>query len=371
MMGALAVSAQESENALQGTGLGDNWSVALKAGATTPLANHPFFKSARPAFGLEVGKQLTPIFGLGVQGTGYVNTTGSRTAFDATDIGLLGKVNLMNLFAGYPGAPRTFELEAVAGAGWLHYYRNGNGDTDSWSTRLGMNMNFNLGEARAWTLGIKPALVYDMQGDFNRAKSRFNASHASFELTAALAYHFCGSNGSRHFTWVRPYDAWEVEELNAAVNDLRAQADEQRMQLADADRQVTVLQQELDHCRRQPAPVQTVVQNTRIPETVITFRQGRSTVDASQQPNVERIATYLQKHAGAQVAIKGYASPEGDAALNEKLAAARAQAVKSILVQKYRIDAARITAQGQGIGDMFSEPDWNRVSICTIDDAAQ
>ena len=41
---------------------------------------------------------------------------------------------------------------------------------------------------------------------------------------------------------------------------------------------------------------------------------------------------------------------------------------KTILVNKYKINASRITAEGQGVGDMFTEPDWNRVSICTIED---
>ena len=45
-----------------------------------------------------------------------------------------------------------------------------------------------------------------------------------------------------------------------------------------------------------------------------------------------------------------------------------AEAVKTILVNKYKISASRITAEGQGVGDMFTEPDWNRVSICTIED---
>ena len=49
-------------------------------------------------------------------------------------------------------------------------------------------------------------------------------------------------------------------------------------------------------------------------------------------------------------------------------ASARAEAVKTILVNKYKISASRITAEGQGVGDMFTEPDWNRVSICTIED---
>ena len=64
----------------------------------------------------------------------------------------------------------------------------------------------------------------------------------------------------------------------------------------------------------------------------------------------------------------GYASPEGSVEVNARIAAARAEAVKTILVNKYKISASRITAEGQGVGDMFTEPDWNRVSICTIED---
>ena len=114
--------------------------------------------------------------------------------------------------------------------------------------------------------------------------------------------------------------------------------------------------------------IETVVKTNRIPESIITFRQGKSVVDASQLPNVERVAIYMKKHPEAKVVIKGYASPEGNLAFNEKLAKARAQAVKSILVKNNKINDTRITAEGQGIGDMFSEPDWNRVSICTIEE---
>ena len=98
------------------------------------------------------------------------------------------------------------------------------------------------------------------------------------------------------------------------------------------------------------------------------FRQGKSSVDASQLPNVERVASYLKKYADSKVVIKGYASPEGSVEVNARIAAARAEAVKTILVNKYKISASRITAEGQGVGDMFTEPDWNRVSICTIED---
>ena len=76
----------------------------------------------------------------------------------------------------------------------------------------------------------------------------------------------------------------------------------------------------------------------------------------------------MLKYADSKVVIKGYASPEGSVEVNARIAAARAEAVKTILVNKYKINPARITAEGQGVGDMFTEPDWNRVSICTIED---
>ncbi|MDE5678073.1 MAG: OmpA family protein [Phocaeicola sp.] len=367
IMGAISLHAQNERTALEGTRLSDNWSIEFKAGGVTPLTHSSFLRNARPAFGFGIGKQLTPVFGLGVQGMGYVNTSSSKTAFDASEVSVIGKVNLMNLLGGYTGEPRIFEIEALTGIGWLHYYQNGPGDSNSWSTRLGMNLNFNLGEEKAWTLGIKPAVVYDMQGDFNHSKSRFNANNASFELTAGLTYHFMCSNGTHHFTKVKPYDAMEVGALNDEVNSLREQLGTTESQLNHAMKQADYYQKELAECRTQAANVETVVQTNRIPESTITFRQGKSVVDASQLPNVERVAVYMKKHAETKVIIKGYASPEGNLAFNEKLAGARAEAVKSILVKKYKIDTNRITAQGQGVGDMFSEPDWNRVSICTIE----
>ena len=91
-------------------------------------------------------------------------------------------------------------------------------------------------------------------------------------------------------------------------------------------------------------------------------------IRAQRIANASESIAYLKKYADAKVVIKGYASPEGSAEVNARIAAARAEAVKTILVNKYKINASRITAEGQGVGDMFTEPDWNRVSICTIED---
>ena len=365
VLGAFTANAQ---SVVEGTKFTDNWSVEVNAGAITPLTHNAFFKSMRPGFGVGFSKQLTPIFGLGFQGMGYINTTSSKTAFDASDVSLLGKVNLMNLFASYQGEPRLFEVEAVAGMGWLHYYVNGDGDDNSWSTRFGLNFNFNLGETKAWTLGIKPAIVYDMQGDFPEAKSRFNANNAAFELTAGLTYHFKTSTGNHYFTKVKVYNQGEIDDLNASINALRGQVSNRDNELNNANQRINGLQKDLEECRTKVVPVETVVKTARVPESIITFRQGRSSVDASQLPNVERVASYMKKYPDAKVVIKGYASPEGSVEVNARIAAARAEAVKTILVNRYKINASRITAEGQGVGDMFTEPDWNRVSICTIED---
>ena len=40
----------------------------------------------------------------------------------------------------------------------------------------------------------------------------------------------------------------------------------------------------------------------------------------------------------------------------------------SALIEKYGIAADRIIAQGEGISNMFVVNEWNRVSICTIEE---
>lgn len=355
-----------SQELTDGNKFFDNWSIGVKGGTVAPLMGKDFIKHMRPAVGIEVTKQLTPGFGIGVEGMGYINTSKSRTAFDASNVSLLGKFNLMNLLGGYRGTPRVFEIEAVVGTGWLHSYVNGAGDANAWSNKGGLNLNFNLGEERAWTLALKPAVVYNMEGDFNAHKSRFNARNASVELTAGVVYHFGNSNGSHHFGKVRAYDQAEIDALNEDINALRREADASQSALSAANQKNAQLGRMLEECQNQKPKMQTVVETSKTLESVVTFRQGRSTVDASQLPNVERIATYLNKHSDAKVVIKGYASPEGNADVNRRIAEARAQAVMKILVNKYRINSSRIKAEGQGVGDMFSEPDWNRVSICTI-----
>ena len=367
IVACLTCSGIYAQRAYEGANLGDNWSIGIHAGVTTPLTHSAFFPNMRATWGLGIGKQLTPFFGMGVEAMTSINTTASKTAFDNTNVSLLTSVNLSNLFAGYWGTPRLFEIETVAGLGWLHYAQNGDGDRNSISSKLGLNFNFNLGEAKAWTIGIKPALVYDLNACGERNVG-FNANRAAWEITAGLKYHFRCSNGKHHISFAKLYDQAEVDALNGQINNLRQTNVDQEAKLTAANQRNAELEQQLADCKNQGPVIvtDTITNHKKTLESVVTFRQGGVSVVASQTPNVERIATYLKNHEKATVSIKGYASPEGKAEVNARIAQQRADAVKSLLVKRYKIAESRITAEGQGVGNMFEEPDWNRVSICTI-----
>lgn len=365
----MAVIAANAQKAVEGNKFTDNWSVGFNAGGTTPLTHSAFFKNMRAVLGVGLDKQVTPVLGLGFEAMTSINTTPSRTAFDNTNLSVLGTLNLSNLFGGYAGAPRLFEVETVAGIGWLHYTVNGESDLNSMSSKLGLNFNFNLGEEKAWTLAFKPALVYDMSAD-GTDNVCFNANRAAWEFTAGLKYHFSCSNGKHYFTIVKPYNQSEIDALNDQINNMRREADDNAAALKNANQKAADLEKALNDCKNQAPKVitETVTNNKKTLESVVTFRQGGTSVESSQTPNVERIATYLKNHKNATVSIKGYASPEGNADVNARIAKQRAESVKNMLINRYKIAANRITAEGQGVGNMFEEPDWNRVSICTINE---
>ena len=364
-LGAWTINAQTP--VIESGGFWENWSMGLQGGGTMKMSGTGFFKSARPAFGLTLGKQWTPILGTDFQGMGYINTTNSNTMVDATDVSLIARMNLMNLFAGYEGMPRPFEIETATGLGWLHHYMNGSGDTDDLSARIGLNFNFNMGEDAAWTLGIKPAIVYNLTGDYPSKKMAFNKNRANMEVLVGLTYHFADADGDRHFQLVNAVDPMAIAVMNEEINDLREVVAAKDLELVSLADELLNVQNQLNEARNQQA--QATGQTINILESVIAFPFNQSDVQASQMPSLEHAANYLKNNPDANITINGYASPEGTEDYNLQLSQRRADAVKAILVDKYGIEASRINAIGHGVGDIFSEPAWNRVGICTIDEA--
>lgn len=363
-LGALTINAQTA--VIESGGFWDNWSMGIQGGATMKTKGAAFFKSARPAFGLTIGKQWTPILGTDIQGMGYVNTTNSSTMIDATDVSLLARMNLMNLFGTYDGMPNAFEIETVTGLGWLHHYMNGTGDTNDLSARVGLNFNFNFGNDDAWTFGIKPAMVFNLTGDYPTRKLGFNSNHSNVEVLFGLTYHFADADGNRHFAMVNAVDPMAIASMNEEINGLREIVAAKDVELVGLADELLVVQNQLNEARAKQAASNGDTIN--IVESVVAFRFNQSDVEASQMASIEHVANYLKTNPGVNVTVNGYASPEGTEEYNLKLSQRRADAVKKILVDKYGIASTRINTIGHGVGDIFSEPAWNRVGICTIDE---
>lgn len=357
----------------------DNWSITLKGGIVNPLNPYhgSFGDNVRGAAGLEVRKQIAPAFGIGVEGEFGFNTStwnkmpSMRNVVDAMYLGVFGATNLNNLFAGYAGQPRVFEVELVGGVGWIRTFvpHSQGADQNDLGVKTGMNFNFNLGESKAWTIGIKPAIVWNVT---NGHHTVFSERAAALELMAGVTYHFGNSNGTHSFAYAEPCD---YSDYNEQINALRAMVVAQEAGMADLTAANATLKSQLERCMNRPATVvtNTVVENTNSLQSVryIFYRIGSSKIGTDQQPNVEMIAQYMKNNPESTVLIKGYASKDGNLQFNERLAAARAEGVKSMLVNKYGIKASRIKAEGQGIGEMFKEESWNRVSICILDDNAK
>lgn len=376
---ALSVVGASAQTTVAGSKFTDNWSFTLKGGAvmsSKSVADNGFWDNARGIVGAELRKQITPVFGLGVEGEWTINTSswaGYRSGnwFDHQYVGVFGAVNLMNAFAGYTGAPRLFELEVVGGTGWLHaYYPHTSGkDGNSWATKVGMNFNFNLGESKAWTLAFKPAYLWNMNGNprpnIIGYEARYDSNFGYLELEAGITYHFGNSNGTHHFTVVRPYDQSEIDALNAQINALRGELEASGANNAALLAQIADLQAQLDACNRRPPVVEKVVKDLNNIRYVF-FNCGSAYVQPNQQPNIAMVADQLKENTNATVTVKGYASKDGSAAFNRKLAERRAEAVKKELVKRYGIASDRVKAEGMGIGDLFQENSWNRVSVCTV-----
>ena len=372
---AACVASANAQQPVEHTNFGSNWSLGVNGGVTTPMTHHAFWGSMRGTFGLDLHKQISYVFGVGVEGYAAINTSSwtentaafrSNTAIDQSYVGAYANVNLSNFFLGYSCDFRPFALQAIAGAGWGHEYwaKSQNEDWNYFATKVGLSIDWNVNPAL--TLSLKPSVVWNMNGgNIAQTAAGYNVNNATFNAAVQVTYNF-----GKGFPCVTcpPDMSSEVAALNARVNELRGQVDQASAQAASNAQRANALAAELQACKnRQPEVVKEVNNNLNSVRYVF-YKIGSSVITPDQKPNVEMIAAYMKNHPNSKVVIKGYASPDGNLENNIKLANKRAQSVKDALIKTYKIKADRIVAEGEGIGNMFSEESWNRVSICTIED---
>ena len=382
--GMMAASVNAQNTVITSNKAGDNWYIGANAGVSTTLTknteNGGFFKSLAPTFGVRVGKNLTTVFGLALDADMHFKSNdkwyaGSKTFVEDINVDLLGTFNLSNLFAGYPGEPRAFEVIALGGFGWEHGF-NHISKANAINSRVALDFAFNLGEAKAWQLYIEPSLTYNMKSwiggvdesvayallGVNNPGFQYDVNKAVFGLKVGFNYKFGNSNGTHNFAKQQLRDQSEIDALNGKINELRADNNAKDSKIAADAQTIADLQKKLADCESRP--VQVVEQKAEYLQPHVIFRQGKSTIDAAQYASIEMVANYMKNHKDAKVKIEGYASPEGKAEFNQKLSVARAEAVKNALVKKYKISADRITTEGLGATDkLSSENDFNRVAL--------
>ena len=396
--GFMAASVNAQNTAITANKAGDNWYIGANAGVSTTMTKQTpdggFFKALAPTFGVRVGKNLTTVFGLALDADMHFKSNekwnaGSKTFIEDLDVDLLGTFNLSNLFAGYKGEPRPFEVIALGGFGWSHGF-NHVSRANAINSRVALDFAFNLGANKAWQLYIEPSLTYYLHQWGNGIDGAwatgyltgvahsnglavnytdgnefaYDVNKAEFSLKVGVNYKFGNSNGTHNFAIAQLRDQAEIDGLNAKINELRADNNAKDGQLSAKDQQIADLQKKLADCEARPQTAAVVEKTENVLQPHVIFRQGKSTIDPAQYASIEMVAKYMKNHKDAKVKVQGYASPEGKAEFNQKLSEKRAEVVKNALVKKYKIAADRITIEGLGATDkLSSENDFNRVAM--------
>ena len=345
--------------------------------------DYGFMKGIAPSAGLRLGKNFTTSFGVAIDANAYFEANEkslmqTRTFIDAINVDAMGTLNLSSFFGGYLGKPRRVELIALGGFGWMHQFGalpRANGI----NSKAALDLAFNLGASRAVQLYLEPAVIFGLwdNGRMVNALSRhssnfkFDSRSGLFQLNLGLNFKFGTSNGTKNFAFARLRDQSEIDDLNARINELRDESDSKDRRIARDIRRIAELEDSLEAAKKVKAPVvnkvtKVVTVNNNVLQPTVIFGQGKSSVDAAQMASVAMIAKYMKNHPESKILIKGYASPEGNPELNQKLSVARAQSVKDALVSRYGIAASRLTIQGMGATDeLFDELDFNRVATFT------
>ena len=81
---------------------------------------------------------------------------------------------------------------------------------------------------------------------------------------------------------------------------------------------------------------------------LIEFDFNKAVVKKEFYPNVEAVGGFMKKNTKMVITLDGWTDSIGSDKYNKKLSQKRADAVKADLVNKYKIDPARITAVGHG-----------------------
>ena len=300
VVSANAQIATENSNAL------DNISVGVTAGASTPLDFNSVFP-LNTNLGIKIGKDFTPVVGLQIEALGFLNDNhfaDLKTAFKATNLGVNTVINLSNLFGGYKGTPRTFEMSTVTGLGWMRQWEIWH---NSLTAKTGLDLAFNLGKNKAHSIVVTPAVYWNLN---KFTKIQFNKQASQLALNLSYVYHFKTSNGTHHFK------TWDVGAMTNEIAYLNGQLDECR----NAEPKVVE--------KIVKVPAESKVTVTVMGEWVVQFAQKSAELTPEAKIVLNSVGEDLI------VDVVGTSSPEGDSEFNQRLSEKRAAVVADYLTKR-------------------------------------
>lgn len=306
LMTMLCASAQSS---LQTAKPFDNVYMSVGGGVATEKSLNTT-KPESPVLSLIVGKQFSPVYSAEIEGLGLFSTNKSDNVVKTSYVGLNGLVNLINLFWGYNNKPRTFEVSAVAGTGWIHNYTPHQSDkyNNYLGAKTGLDIAFNLGQSKTHTINVRPEILWNLSEPGNRySQLAFNRHGAQYLLTVGYTYHFKTSNGTHYFK------EYNIETYESTIARLREELKNQPVQVHEVVKETVK---------------DTVVQTT----TVQTVQQSQYVVFfAKNSYELTEAAQNVLKNISGTVNVYGYASPEGKKERNDMLSYLRAEVVARFL----------------------------------------
>jgi len=373
MLAAASMAASVSAQTVAESKTFDNIYVGINGGVATKTTGHKWLSDLDPNAGLRIGRYFTPVFGLAIEGNAYFSNKpwgSTGTVVRATNASLLGTVNLSNWFGGYKGEPRTFEVSALYGLGWMHIFTSNKAFKDAtenqrnrMTSKAALDFAFNFGSAKQFQFYVEPSInfaflgqskskevvatgnplapvaVADHQEYGYKAASQagqpaYNINNSFVQLNAGLIYKFANSNGTHNFTIVTPRDQAEIDALNAQINELR-------------NRKPEVITKEV--VKEVPA-----IKELSVSDLVfVTFAQGKSNLTREAKAALNNVKE------GSHVQVVGTASPEGSKEINDRLSQARADVVANYLKSRgVNIDEAT----GKGVQGVTS----NRLAVVYV-----
>ena len=293
----------------------DNTYFRVEGGATA--LTHPgchsydnFGHTIQGVIGAEVGKWITPKFGVAFEGdfgirngseAGKFNDEDKAHSFNYINVTGLTKFNVSNIFAGW-NPNRKVEFVLATGPMWIHGFPDW-GYVNDFGVKFKAEVNYNVTER--WQLNLIPEFNYNLTGADESAGEhpKFDVCNSWYGLKVGVTYKI----GKQFTECPYKYTQADVDKLNAEINDLRARQPETVTKVVT--KEVTV---------------KTVYQ----PVYVVAFDFSKAELDQAGRDVLDAIPT------DAVVDVQGEASYPGAKKFNQKLSERRASVVTEYLTNR-------------------------------------